>query len=504
MKERLGDLLQKLEYTVERGKVEDCRVSSLVYDSRKLEKDCLFVCMSGMNFDGHDFAEEAAAKGAKALVIEHEIRIPESCQVTVIRVKDTRSALALISTAYFDYPAEKLTTIGVTGTKGKTTSTYLIRQILMHAGHKVGLIGTIETIIGDEHIPSKNTTPESYLIQQYFHEMVLAGIDTVVMEVSSQAVMMKRTDGIVFDYGVFTNISPDHIGKGEHKDFEDYLSCKSLLFRQCRTGIFNGDDPHTPDVMKDNTCEKIIKFGLSEENDLRASNVRLASGKGKLGVDFHVSGLADFDTEFAMPGAFSVHNALCAIAVCLSFGAKLPDILQSLKEVQVKGRIEMIPISDEFTLMIDYAHNAMALESLLKSLREYEPKRLVCLFGCGGNRDRNRRFEMGEVSGTCADFTIITSDNPRFEEPMAIMEDIKTGIEKTDGKYIMIADRKEAIAYAISHAKEGDVIVLAGKGHEDYQEIKGNKYPMDERDLIREILAEAGRKPGERKPGESS
>ncbi len=494
MRERLEDLLQKLDYTVERGKVEDCRVSSLVYDSRKLKKDCLFVCMSGMNFDGHDFAEEAVLKGAKALVIEHEIRIPETEQVTVIRVKDTRSALALISAAYFDYPAEKLTTIGVTGTKGKTTSTYLIRQILMHAGHQVGLIGTIETIIGREHIPSKNTTPESYLIQQYFHEMVQAGIDTVVMEVSSQAVMMRRTDGIVFDYGVFTNISPDHIGKGEHKDFEDYLSCKSRLFRQCRIGIFNGDDPHTPDIMKDNECEKIVKYGLSDGNDLRASNVRLASRKGMLGVDFHVSGLADFDAEFAMPGAFSVHNALCAIAVCLSFKAELPDILESLKEVQVKGRIEMIPISDQFTLMIDYAHNAMALESLLKALREYEPKRLICLFGCGGNRDRNRRFEMGQVSGTCADFTIITSDNPRFEEPMAIMEDIKTGIEKTDGKYIMITDRKEAIAYAISHAKEGDVIVLAGKGHEDYQEIRGNKYPMDERDLIREILAENSRK----------
>lgn len=319
--------------------------------------------------------------------------------------------------------------------------------------------------------------------------MVEAGCDSVVMEVSSQGLMLHRTAGIPFEIGIFTNLGRDHIGPNEHKDFEDYKRCKGLLFQQCRLGIANVDDEYFEDVFSRATC-RVETFGFSEKADLRAVDTHLVSRPGYLGVAYHVSGLMDFDVEIDIPGKFSVYNSLTAIAVCRHFQVPVEQIKKALKVANVKGRIEMIPVSDEFTLMIDYAHNAMSLESLLTTLKEYEPARLVCLFGCGGNRSRERRYEMGEVSGRLADLSIITSDNPRFEEPQAIIDDIKTGIHKTDGKYVEICDRKEAIKYAIEHGQRGDVIVLAGKGHEDYQEIKGVKYPMDERVLIREILEE--------------
>ena len=413
--------------------------------------------------------------------------VPED--VTVILVKDTRYALALMSAAYFGYPADKMKIIGITGTKGKTTTTYMIKSILDGVGHKVGLIGTIEAIIGEKHIPAANTTPESYTIHKYFAEMVEAGCDCVVMEVSSQGLMLHRTAGIPFEIGIFTNLGKDHIGPNEHKDFEDYKRCKGLLFRQCRLGIANVDDKYFKDVFRNATC-RVETFGFSENADLRAENVKLVSRPGYLGVAYHVSGLMDFDVEIDIPGKFSVYNSLTAIAVCRHFQVPAEKIKEVLKQAKVKGRIEMIKVSDEFTLMIDYAHNAMSLESLLTTLKEYNPKRLVCLFGCGGNRSRDRRYEMGEVSGRLADLTIITSDNPRFEEPQDIIDDIKIGIGRTDGKYVEICDRKEAIKYAIANGQPGDVIVLAGKGHEDYQEIRGVKHPMDERVLIAEVLEE--------------
>ena len=394
-----------------------------------------------------------------------------------------------MSAAYFGYPAEKLKIVGITGTKGKTTTTYMIKSILEETGHKVGLIGTIEAIIGEKKIPAANTTPESYTIHQYFAEMVKEGCDCVVMEVSSQGLMLHRTAGIPFEIGIFTNLGRDHIGPNEHKDFEDYKRCKGLLFKQCRLGIANVDDQYFEDVFSGATC-KVETFGFSEKADLRAENVRLVSRPGYLGVAYHVAGVMEFDVEIDTPGTFSVYNSLTAISVCRHFEVPAELIKDALKKAKVKGRIEMVKVSDDFTLMIDYAHNAMSLESLLTTLKEYHPKRLVCLFGCGGNRSRDRRFEMGEVSGRLADLTIITSDNPRFEEPQAIIDDIKTGIGKTNGKYVEICDRKEAIKYAISHGEVGDVIVLAGKGHEDYQEIKGVKYPMDERVLIAEVLEE--------------
>ena len=485
----LAALLEKLEYELVSGS-EDMQIENVVYDSRKVTEGSLFICIEGGTADGHTFIPDVVKKGAKALIVTKDVSglLPADADVTVIRVKDSRYALAFVSAAYFGHPAEKLKVIGITGTKGKTTTTYLVKSILEHAGHKVGLVGTIEAVIGQEHIPANNTTPESYVLQEYFAKMVEAGCDTVVMEVSSQGLMLHRTQGFVFDYGIFTNIEPDHIGPLEHKDFADYMHCKGLLFKQCRVGIVNCDDAHYQDVIRDHTC-KIETFGFAENADYRAQDLKLISGAGFLGIDFKARGKVNLDIELHAPGRFSVYNALCAIAICNHFGVTADEVKEALLQAHVKGRIELVKVSDDFTLMIDYAHNAMALESLLTTLREYKPKRLVCLFGCGGNRSKLRRYEMGEVSGKLADLTVITSDNPRNEEPQAIIDDIKVGISKTDGKYVEIIDRKEAIAYVIRHGQPGDVIVLAGNGHEDYQEIKGKKYPMDERDIIADVLA---------------
>ncbi|MCR4763828.1 MAG: UDP-N-acetylmuramoyl-L-alanyl-D-glutamate--2,6-diaminopimelate ligase [Lachnospiraceae bacterium] len=467
----------------------DLEISSLCNDTRSIKPGCLFFCVKGANFDSHDLAAEAAAQGAAAIVAERDIDLPKDCETPVVHVRDTRVAMARFAAAWYGHPAEKLRTIGITGTKGKTTTTYLIRQMLENAGYKTGLVGTIETIIGDRHIPSGNTTPESIVLQETFRKMVDEDCAAVVMEVSSQALMLHRTDGFVFDVGIFTNLEEDHIGPNEHADFADYLHCKSLLFKQCRMGIGNIDDEHFDAVMEGHTCE-LVTYGFSDRADYRAADPMLIKKPGELGVLFSVSGRLQMKAEFTMPGRFSVYNALCAIAVARHFDCDELQIADALKHVSVRGRIEMIPVSSAFTLLIDYAHNAMALENLLVTLKEYRPNRLICLFGCGGNRSKVRRYQMGEVSGRIADLTVVTSDNPRFEEPMDIIHDIEEGIGKTTGSYLEIPDRREAIKYCIENGEPGDIIVMAGKGHEDYQEIRGVKYPMDERVLIREILDE--------------
>lgn len=481
---KLVDLLDDVQYTVLQGDVVR-EISTLTYDSRKVGQDSVFVCISGAVRDGHEFAGEVSEKGAAALIVEKPVKVPET--VTVIQVPDSRLVLAQLSAAYFGHPAGELTTIGITGTKGKTTATYMVRSILEASGFKTGLIGTIETIIGEEVIPSVNTTPESYVVQETFRKMVDAGCRCVVMEVSSQALMLHRVGGFQFDYGIFTNLEPDHIGPNEHKDLADYIHCKSLLFRQCRHGIFNADAHHLDEILQGHTCE-VETYGMGEDADLHASDVHLTDKGGTLGVAYHLSGALEMDVEIDIPGAFSVYNSLTAIAICRHFGVSKETIAESLSGIRVKGRVEILPVSPKFTVMIDYAHNAMSLESLLSTLREYEPKRLVCLFGCGGNRSRDRRFEMGEISSKLADLTIVTSDNPRNEKPEDILADIVTGVEKADGAYVTIIDRAEAIRYAIENAKEGDVIVLAGKGHEDYQEICGKKYHMDERELVADVV----------------
>lgn len=482
---KLADLLKKLKYTCVKG-TADVDITTVAYDSRRVERGSLFICIKGAVADGHRFAEAAVNKGASALVVEDDVTVPEN--VTVIRVEDSRYALACISAEYFGNPADKLKVIGITGTKGKTTTTYLVKSILDSAGHKCGLVGTIETIIGDKVIKASNTTPESYVLQDYFKQMVDCGCDCVVMEVSSQGLMLHRTAGFTFEIGIFTNIEPDHIGPHEHKDFNDYLHCKSLLFKQCRHGIVNIDDKHADYIINNASCD-IVTYGFSEKADFRAANTKLVSGKGYLGIDYDLQGKENMRVEIDLPGKFSVYNSLTAIAICSYFGIDSNTICDALKDAKVKGRIEMIKVSDDFTLMIDYAHNAMSLESLLTTLREYNPTRLVCLFGCGGDRSRDRRFSMGEVSGKLADLSVITSDNPRTEEPLAIIDDILVGIRKTTGKYTVIPDRRKAIEWVIHNGQPGDIIVLAGKGHEDYQEINGVKHHLDEREVIAQVLA---------------
>ena len=482
----LINLVARMNYMLTQGDL-DKEVTGVVYDSRKVVPGSVFVCMPGAVTDGHMYAAAALEQGAAALVVQHALDIEVPLSVTIIQVDNARLALAELSAAWFGHPAEKLTTIGVTGTKGKTTTTYMIRSMLESAGLSTGLIGTIEVICGDKHTPAVNTTPESWLVQKHFADMVAAGNQYVVMEVSSQAMKLDRVSGFTFDYGIFTNLEEDHIGPGEHADMGEYIACKGKLFRQCRIGLANAEADYLEEVMAGHTCQ-LETFGMGETADLRAVNVRRIHQPGYLGVSYDLEGLEHYAVRVDIPGDFTVYNSLAAIALCRLLGISQEAILKALDTIQVKGRLEIVKTPGEYTLMIDYAHNAMSLEALLKNLRAYGPERIICLFGCGGNRAKSRRYEMGEVSSRLADLTVVTSDNPRFEEPMDIINDILTGVHKADGKYVTIPDRKEAIRFCMEQGRKGDVIVLAGKGHEDYQEIRGVKHHMDERELIQEII----------------
>jgi len=486
---KLRKICEEIEYTLLQGSLET-EVRDIIYDSRKIAPETMFVCMVGAVTDGHKYIPDAVEKGASVIVLEKEeeaAQIPEN--ITVLKVESARLALALMSAALFDHPARKLVTIGLTGTKGKTTTTYMIKKVLEMAGKKVGLIGTIGAMVGEEHLSSKNTTPESYELHRMFAAMVEAGCEYVVMEVSSQGLKLDRTAGILFDYGIFTNLSPDHIGPAEHASFEEYMECKSLLFRQCRIGIVNADDEHVEGILKGHTCE-VKTFSAEKEADLMASDIGFINEDGKLGMHFKVSGCMDCQAKVHIPGRFSVYNSMVTMLVCHLAGISDEAILEGLSRVQVKGRVEMLPVSKDYTLIIDYAHNEVSTRSVLTTLMEYHPKRLICVYGGGGNRSKLRRYDMGEVTGEMADLCVLTCDNPRDEEIRDINNDIKVGLARSNGKYIEIDDRKEAIAYCMKNAKPGDMIVLLGKGHEDYQEIKGVKYHFDEREAVAEILDE--------------
>lgn len=486
--QKVSVICQDFSYKCLQGNTE-ALVEELVYDSRKVVQGSMFFCMVGAKWDGHDFCKEVVEKGATVLVVSKPVEdIPQN--VTVILVEDTRKALAYVSTAWFGYPARELKMIGITGTKGKTTVTCLIKSILEQAGHKVGLIGTIETVIGDTHIPMANTTPEPYVLQMYLRQMVENGCDTAVMEVSSQGLMQSRVLGIHFHIAAFTNIEKDHISPTEHKDFDEYFYWKKQLFYMADIGIFNEDDIRIAKLDKNDFPIKAKTFGMKDGVDYKAVEIKKDFTDGKMGMRFCVPALSDKSLRINTPGIFSVHNALLAIAVCDAMEVSFGAMKEALDKAVVKGRMEPVFLDGRFSIFIDYAHNAMALESLLKTVKEYATGRVICIFGCGGNRSKDRRFEMGEVSGNYADLTIITTDNPRFENPLDIMKDIETGILKTDGAYKMIEERKEAVRYAILNAKEKDMIILAGKGHEDYQEICGVKYHMDERELIEGVWKE--------------
>ncbi len=484
----LAKLIEKLNYEVKQGELS-VEVAGLTSDSRNVVNHGVFIAIVGAKSDGHDYLEHVIKKNVVAVIVQKGAKLPKhiSDNVTVIVTDNTRLALAYTAAAYYEYPAKQLFTIGVTGTKGKTTTTYMIKNVLEACGIKTGLIGTIETIIGNESIPALNTTPESIKIHETFAKMVKKGIKAVVMEVSSQGLKLDRTAGIEFDIGVFTNLEPDHIGPNEHESFEDYLYCKSLLFKQCKLGIVNGDDKYTKQILDGARC-KVESYGLQNTCDLYAEHIKLFHENGKIGLNYECKGLLDIPIHLNLPGKFSVYNSLCAIAVTRHLGVNVDTLTEIIKDVKVKGRVELVKVSENFSLMIDYAHNAMSLKSILTTLKEYKPNRLVCLFGCGGNRSKDRRYEMGKVSGELADFTIITSDNPRFEKPEMIIKDIESSLSKVTDSYITIIDRAEAIKYAIGSGKPGDIIIIAGKGHEDYQEIEGVKYPMDERTLVADAV----------------
>ena len=478
---RLEQILTDVEYKILQGTL-DKDVADTAYDSRKTVKGGMFVAIQGTLVDGHNFIESAVEAGAEVIVVEKETDV-ENRDITVLMVESGRKALSLMSAAYFDYPAKKMITVGITGTKGKSTTEHMVRDIIEKSGKTCGIIGTVGAFMNGKSVPTEHTTPESYELQKLFAMMVKEGCEYMVMEVSSQGIKMDRVAGIEFDYGVFTNISPDHIGPGEHENFEEYLSCKAELFRRSKTGIINRDDEHYDDIVKHATC-RIVTFGTSEEADMRAHDIRHVSKGGELSMEFQAEGVMKGEIVVGLPGRFNIYNALCAACTGVALGMPKEVILHALEHVKVQGRVEVMPVSEDFSVLIDFAHNGVSSESVLSTLREYNPHRIVSIFGCGGNRSKVRRYEMGEVIGRMSELAIITSDNPRRENVMDIIEDIKVGMEKSEGAYVVIPDREEAVAYALKHAEKGDMIILLGKGHEEYQEINGVKYHYSDREAI--------------------
>lgn len=471
-------LLDGVEYTVIGGTPEGVEISDIRYDSRLCEEGDLFVARVGTTSDSHSFIPEAVQRGAKAVVVERDCEVPEG--VVAIKVPSSAGALALLSAAYFRHPASRMTVIGITGTAGKTSVSYMVKAILERSGGKTGLIGTTGAIIGNKRIELHNTTPESYELQKLLSQMADEGCRYAVTEVSSQGLKMRRVDGFTFDYGVFTNISPDHIGPGEHADFEEYLACKSLLFRRCRVGVVNADDPLLPEVIKDHTC-RIVSYGFGEEADAKAKDLRLLSTGGFLGSEFSVTGAVTGKFTVGVPGRFSAYNALAAVTVCAEAGAAPEIMSDALTDVAVPGRMETVYSDSRRIVIIDYAHNEAEMENLMETVSEYHPKRLICVFGCGGNRAKARRYAMGEIAGRYADLIILTADNPRWESLDSINADVIEGIERAGGRYIRVDDRAEAINTSLRGARDGDVILLIGKGHEKYMEVRGERAFWDER-----------------------
>lgn len=489
---KLSQLVEGVPFTLVQGSL-DTEIRDIVYDSRRAAPGLLFVCIVGTQRDSHAFAADCAAKGISALVIQHDIDLAVVPGVTVLRVENSRRAMALMSANLFGNPSRQLTMIGVTGTKGKTTTTHMIKSVLEAAGRKVGMIGTNGVYFLGKHRDTANTTPESYELQKLFREFVDAGCDTALMEVSSQGLMMDRVAGIHYDIGVFTNLSPDHIGPGEHASFEEYRSWKGQLFQRCDVGVVNIDDENAPALLEGHTC-RLVTYGCGGQADYRAGSYELLRTHDFLGVQFHVSGADEMDVRVNMPGAFSVYNALAALCVGKVLG--LPDeaIHAGLASCVVKGRVELVPISKKFTILLDYAHNEVSTESLLQTLRAYQPNRLVVVFGCGGNRSRLRRYGMGEICAKMADFSILTEDNNRFEKVEDILADIRIGMAKgdPDAKFVEIPDRLDALHYAVDHAQPGDLIAVIGKGHETYRDRMGEKTPFLERELLEEYAKEIG------------
>ncbi len=488
LKMRLKEMLVGLEGLKVKGDLEQ-DIKEIESNSKNVKEGYLFVAIKGFDVDGHQYVASAIKNGATAVMVEEgcdlkALAIPE--EITIVMAKSTREALAICASNFYGNPSRKFKLIGVTGTKGKTTTTFMIKQILEKAGKKVGLIGTIATYMNGKKIKdSDRTTPESLELQREFAKMVENNVEAVVMEVSSQSLKLHRVDGCDFDIVLFTNFSEDHISPKEHPDMEDYFQSKLKLFSMCKTGITNADDLYGAKIPKLFPDSNIVTYGIDNFAKVLAKDITITNSY----VDFKVK-ITDRNerVKTGIPGRFSVYNSLAAICVAQKFGI-LPEVIkEALVEVRVPGRSELINNKKELPIMIDYAHSPESLENILEAVKSYTRGRVISVFGCGGDRDNGKRPIMGEISGRIADFTFITTDNPRTEDPREIVKQIEEGMKKTKGKYKVIVDRTEAIKEAIKMANKRDIIVLAGKGHEPYQEINGVKHPFDERIIVNEII----------------
>ena len=467
----------------------DINVKSVECDSRKIEKDGMFIAIKGFESDGHKYIKQAIENGAKVVMVQEDAKLNKqdfADDTTIIVAPNTRIALAKIACNFYKNPSRKMKIIGVTGTKGKTTTTFMIKSILEKHGQKVGLIGTVYNYIGERNLgESSRTTPESIELQRLFSKMVEEEIDTVIMEVSSQALKLHRVDGIDFDLAIFTNFSEDHISAQEHPNMEDYFDSKLKLMEMSKKSFINSDDFHVRKVKKRLPEKEIKTYGVDNEADLIAKDITITNSS----VDFKVKiGGKNERVKTGIPGRFSVYNSLAAICVGAELGVTAEEIKESLLNIRVPGRSELVPNKKDLVIMIDYAHSPESLQSILSAVKSYTRGKVISVFGCGGDRDKSKRPVMGQISTSIADFSIITSDNPRTEDPEAIVKEIEEGASKTKGKYITIVDRTEAIKYAIDMATKNDIIVLAGKGHETYQEINGEKKHYDEREIIKEVI----------------
>ena len=484
---KLSEILNGISDLKAKGNI-DIDIEDIACDSRKVKPESLFVAIKGYDVDGHDYIEEAINKGAAAIIVENveklrNITLPPD--VTFIVTKDARYALAISSCNFYKNPSRKFKLIGVTGTKGKTTTTYMIKTLLEAQGKKVGLIGTIENYIGEDSLgESDRTTPESIDLQRMFAQMVEEKVEFVVMEVSSQALKLQRVAGCNFDVGVFTNFSKEHISQKEHGDMEEYFNSKMKLFSMCQMGFVNIDDFRGARVKREAKCQ-VKTYGIDNGCDLLAKDITITN----IGVDFKAKiGDKNERVKVDIPGRFSVYNSLAAISVAMYYGCSAELIKTALENIKIPGRSELVPNKKELSIMIDYAHSPESLENILQAVKTYTKGRVIVVFGCGGDRDTTKRPIMGEIAGRIADYSIVTSDNPRTEDPEKIIKDIEAGISKTKGKYEIIVDRKKAIEKAITMANKKDIVILAGKGHEPYQEINKVKYPFDEREIVKEII----------------
>ncbi len=469
----------------------DIDIPNISNNSKKVQKGDMFVAIKGFDFDGHEHIEEAIDNGARVIMaqegeIDKNFLKTNLDNVTLILTNDTRYALAIAACNFYKNPSKKVKLIGVTGTKGKTTTTYMIKDILEKQGIRVGLIGTVASYVGGKKIADNDiTTPESLQLQEIFSKMVEEKCEVIVMEVSSQSLKLDRVAGCDFDYGIFTNLAEDHISEKEHNDIEDYFNSKLKLFKMCKKGFVNADDIYAAMVPKLVPECQITTFGIDNHCDVLAKDITVTNQY----VDYKVKiGDRNERIKVSIPGRFSVYNSLVAIAVAMQFGCSNENIKEALINIRVPGRSELVDNKLGLTIMIDYAHTPESLEKILSTVKIYTKGRVISVFGCGGDRDKRKRPMMGEVSGRVADYTILTSDNPRTEEPQAIINDIEEGIKATNGKYECIVDRVEAIKKAIKMANKKDIIVLAGKGHEITQEINKKKYPFDERIIVNEII----------------